>query len=652
MRGFSIATKCANVAELIEKFRDRVDEESILVTTVESRDIGTECAFAILLADKKVGLAGTCVVRDVFTDPNNPFKRPGMRLQIKRLGPESQKVWTELVAKRISPRKMTQALPVIAMPSMPGKKPRVATIPPVGDRPSSPALTAKPPVIAPPVAARPVVAPPVAAAKPVVVAPPVVAKPPETAPPVAAKSPEVPPVVAKPPEAAPPVVAKSPEAPPVVAPKPVIVMPRAKGRNTGEMLDVVADAPTRRPPTPTPQRVRDDSQEPLARAPRATPFDLDNLAKHSPAVFDAKQPDLTTPDAKNLDEQEAERKAEAKKLEAKQAAAKPVEGTRTPGSPYVLPANPLANIADSSLEGYVDVRLTEAFGGDAPAAFPQGTLDDPPVEPEPPMVLAPPPPIDEIAVILARPPVDEVPVTGSGRARPASVTAPLKPMITAKPPTRTQAPTKRDAPVAGVRERHSEPLPLPPPPALPPMAATTPLPYAATKLPNLNVPDANDRVRGPLLKRRVRNQLLLAVLLVPLLGAGAMVAYMQLATAPAATVTPLAPAATPPLDEPLTTSVPVEPAPPAPAIADPAPTLPTRPQPIHAVLVRTAPIAARVTVNGRSFGTTPTYVKIPANTPVELVIARPGFKPVKYPFTSKTATDRVFVRLERARGGR
>ena len=114
VRGFSIATKCATLDELIEKFRDRVDETSILVNTVESRDIGTECAFAILLSDKKVALAGTCTVIAVFTDANNPFKRPGMQLAIKRLGPQSEGVFAQLLAKRIAPRRLTTMIPVLA----------------------------------------------------------------------------------------------------------------------------------------------------------------------------------------------------------------------------------------------------------------------------------------------------------------------------------------------------------------------------------------------------------------------------------------------------------------------------------------------------------------------------------------------------------
>jgi hypothetical protein len=105
------------------------------------------------------------------------------------------------------------------------------------------------------------------------------------------------------------------------------------------------------------------------------------------------------------------------------------------------------------------------------------------------------------------------------------------------------------------------------------------------------------------------------------------------------TVATLAPPTTVNVDVDSTMTASVEPAPPAPRVK------------IHAVLIKTYPIAAKVTVGNRSFGTTPTYIKIPSNTRVVVRMERPGFKVVSYPFTSKSPTDRVFVRLQR-RGAR
>jgi len=68
---------------------------------------------------------------------------------------------------------------------------------------------------------------------------------------------------------------------------------------------------------------------------------------------------------------------------------------------------------------------------------------------------------------------------------------------------------------------------------------------------------------------------------------------------------------------------------------------------IHAVLITTIPAGAHVTIDGRSFGYTPTYAKVLADTPLEVNLTRPGFAPVVHPFTSKTTRDRVTLRLRR-----
>ncbi|HEY5924328.1 MAG TPA: hypothetical protein VIV11_21775 [Kofleriaceae bacterium] len=507
VRGFSIATKCATVAELVEKFRDRVDEESILVNPVEQREVGTECAFAILLADRKPALAGTCVILDVFADANNPFKRPGMRLGIKRLGPDSQKVFAELVAKRIAPRKMTQALP-IAMP-------RVSTqsIPPAKPGALADGSQTMTPV------------------KPVIVMPRAV-KPNTEAP-----------------------RARIPEVVTPIALSRQLTQPirgvRTEARGESPAVEVAREAPRRLPTVQIPP-VLDELplDEPLARAPRATPFELENVVKLEAKIV-------------------ADIEAEAEPVTVPEAPRRARVETRTPGSPFVLPANPFTDLTDANLEGLVDCRLFET-------------------------------------------PPDGTPVIA--------------------------------------RRQRSEPLPLPPPPtlALPVPARRTPLPYAATKLPDLNVPDANDNVRPPRLARRVRNRLL-ALVLVPLLGAGAVAGYMQL-TVPAGVALPLAPAATAVIDETDAATASMEPAPAAPAVVEPP--APVKPARMHAVFVQSYPIAARVTVGGLYFGTTPTYIKIPAHTPVEVNIQRYGFKPVVRPLTSKRPTDRVFVKLQRTRGRR
>jgi hypothetical protein len=70
-------------------------------------------------------------------------------------------------------------------------------------------------------------------------------------------------------------------------------------------------------------------------------------------------------------------------------------------------------------------------------------------------------------------------------------------------------------------------------------------------------------------------------------------------------------------------------------------------RPMHAVFIKTIPNAAKVTFEGRFFGYTPTYVKVPAHTPVKIEVARAGFKPVVHSMTSKSVTDQVTLRLTR-----
>jgi len=85
--------------------------------------------------------------------------------------------------------------------------------------------------------------------------------------------------------------------------------------------------------------------------------------------------------------------------------AKPITGTgeeRTPGSSYVLPANPLMNLSDESLEGYVDCTLYEETANYFPAAD-DGSNDD--------ALVAPPkaaPPASEAEPLFAPRPVTRI----------------------------------------------------------------------------------------------------------------------------------------------------------------------------------------------------------------------------------------------------
>ncbi len=72
------------------------DETSFFVATMNQRPVGLETPFSIQLADRRPVLQGTCVVLAAWTTPDNPFKRPGVRLGIRRLTPDSQSVFEQL----------------------------------------------------------------------------------------------------------------------------------------------------------------------------------------------------------------------------------------------------------------------------------------------------------------------------------------------------------------------------------------------------------------------------------------------------------------------------------------------------------------------------------------------------------------------------
>jgi hypothetical protein len=104
VRGISVTTRCETIADFVDHYADRADEDSIFVAAAlhaSLRMIDRECAFAFLLADEKPVLAGTCVIRDIHADSSNPFRCQGLRLRIVRMGPASEKVFTEMRRVRI-----------------------------------------------------------------------------------------------------------------------------------------------------------------------------------------------------------------------------------------------------------------------------------------------------------------------------------------------------------------------------------------------------------------------------------------------------------------------------------------------------------------------------------------------------------------------
>ena len=159
-KALCVATRCADVDQFVATYHRFCDDSSFFVATLSSRPIGLETAFSVQLADNTPVLRGLCTVVDAWTTPANPFNRPGIRLGIRRLTPDSVEVFTRLVkAAREAP--VTRAA-ATALPAPDGPKlPRPPTPPPVPEAaaapggPKLPRPPTPPPVPVPEAAAAP-----------------------------------------------------------------------------------------------------------------------------------------------------------------------------------------------------------------------------------------------------------------------------------------------------------------------------------------------------------------------------------------------------------------------------------------------------------------------------------------------------------------
>src|SRR4051812_7759489 len=134
-RALCVATRCATVDQFVATFhRFCGDDQTFFVATLTSRPIGLETAFSIQLADKQPVLRGMCVVLDAWATPENRYKRPGIRLGIKRLTADSQLVFDRLRAAAKAPVVIAEATPPGGLPPvlmLDARPPPVFVPPPV-----------------------------------------------------------------------------------------------------------------------------------------------------------------------------------------------------------------------------------------------------------------------------------------------------------------------------------------------------------------------------------------------------------------------------------------------------------------------------------------------------------------------------------------
>ena len=375
-----IATRCTTVEQFIQTFHRFADEESFFVSTHSTRPPGIETSFSVQLADGTPVLRGLCTVLQAWTEANSPFKTPGVRLGIKRLTENSKVVFEQLLIARAAAKPapvpaaiVTPMTPVAPKPAA-GAPPKPASGPPMP--PGS--TTLKPPGGAPP------------------------------------KSPGG--ALLKPPGSAPPkplsIAIGVPTSPAGAPPKPVSIaigVPKA--------IPSVSEKPPVADPEPVAVKPVEVAATPVAATPvAATPVAATPIDVAVKPIDVAVKPIDVAPVVE-----------EPTKVD-------PVVGERTPGSDLVLPANPLMNISDESLEGYVDCTLYEETGNFFPVEPDEADFVD---EVVPPPVLAPRP-----AIARALTPI------------PYAQHEPRPPTVTPLPPAPVVSAAVTPPPVLGVLAPH------------------------------------------------------------------------------------------------------------------------------------------------------------------------------------------------------
>jgi hypothetical protein len=76
------------------------DDESLFVSTLATRPVGLETAFCVDLASGQHVLRGLGVVLAAWKTSDNPFRRPGVKIGVRRLTADSEPVFEQLLLAR------------------------------------------------------------------------------------------------------------------------------------------------------------------------------------------------------------------------------------------------------------------------------------------------------------------------------------------------------------------------------------------------------------------------------------------------------------------------------------------------------------------------------------------------------------------------
>ena len=642
-----VATRCLSIDQFVEAFARYCQRRTLYIASMTTRAPGSQSPFVILLADGTQAMRGTCEVIEAWTTPSGPYRRPGVRVKFLQLDFASENVLDRLHKFAPPPPPVPKA-PVL--PPLPPLRPlttrsAAAPAPPNASLPSSslPALPAIPGRGAPRKATMAVAAVPV------------------------------------------PTVAPAPMPAPVSMPAPAPVSMPAPAP-----IPSVALEPQR---APSPQRIA--TIPPLVDEAEAAP-------SPSPLHDDDPKTDVdASPDALRAIRASTAARAAAPGSPFQDVGEPPSNepsdtippplGERTPGSPYILPANPLAAITDDHLRGFVECTLYEETGKFSFDDLLNGSDDadpiaEPPLPPElkpnprrdqTPVPAAAPvaaatavePPAEPPAIIVAPPPpaVESPPVTLPIPAPDASVEIRVRPPA-APPPKPIEWPDNVDAPPAWAQSSPDARLPESAPFAAPPAAAYPgPAPYADPAQPLYQVPapppSFHAAVDVDLTPPRNRT-LLLAIGLLAAVASVLLVTFLVIRAA--SQTAPKQAAATPAADAAVVAAVTIDAAPaPAgngadPRAPDPRPTKPEAeaetetetetenrvgapppdpgaPAGDCVLEIVTTPAGARARHDGRTLGETPLTVAMPCGR-TRIALSRNRYEDVEKSITLAAGT--------------
>jgi hypothetical protein len=129
-KGLRIATRCTTMDQFVAAFHRFCDAQTVFISTLNPRTVGLETAFSIDLADHTPALRGVGVVLKSWPTPQNPYGRPGLQLGIRRLTTDSEPVFDRLLFAReataATPTGTAKLMPVfVAKPGV--KRPLAST---------------------------------------------------------------------------------------------------------------------------------------------------------------------------------------------------------------------------------------------------------------------------------------------------------------------------------------------------------------------------------------------------------------------------------------------------------------------------------------------------------------------------------------------